>query len=181
MRQDLLILGVLGCACVSADHADAARGGLAAQAATSGPAAVVDDHVEILDAYLRGRRQWLGAASVVGICWPVRDSLPFDDATVRALVAGGGASRVDVACRKSATQASELNIFEIKVERDTARILAGRELGTCEGLEERGIMTRASVPGSGTDQPRASGPWTVREITLKSVAGGDCVVVTNHK
>jgi hypothetical protein len=137
--------------------------------------------VEVLDAYLRGRHQWLGAVSVVRICWPVRDSLPFDDTAVRALVTGGGARRVDLACRDSATQPSELNIFEIKVERDTARILAGRDLGTCEGLEERGILTRAVIPASGTDQPRASGPWAVREIKLKSLAGGDCVNITNRK
>jgi hypothetical protein len=142
----------------------------------------VDPHLEVLDAYLRGRRQWFQTTPAVRICWPARDSIRIDEETARGLVARGRASAVDPTCRDQeiASEGTQrvLNIFEVRIEHDTARVLAGQNLDVCLGIEERGVLTRAVVLGKDTDPRRPSGAWTVREIVLGTPPGGDCVMIS---
>jgi hypothetical protein len=139
----------------------------------------VDSHLGILDTYLRGRREWLQTTPAVRICWPARDSLQIDEADVRALVAAGNATEVDPTCRtRDLPTPDALNIFEVTITHDTIRILAGRGLDICRGIEETSVLTRAPVPGVDIRPRHPSGKWVLREIVMRAPSGGDCVMIT---
>src|SRR5690606_32300214 len=111
-----------------------------------------------------------------------RDSLQIDEADARTLVATGNATAVDLTCRTSGLPGRDaptaLNIFEVRIKHDTIRILAGRGLDECRGIEETSVLTRALVLGVDTTPQHPSGNWVLREIVLRAPPGGDCVMIT---
>ena len=182
MRHTILIAGALIAACSPVRGHSGSGGALAAQGRPRVESSSTDSHLNVLDAYLRSRRQWFQATPAVRICWPVRDSLRIDEIVAHRLITGGGASRVDPTCRDRGfardNPKSVLNIFEVRIARDTAHVLAGQGVGACLGLEERAVLTRAVVLGKTPDPDQPAESWIVRELLLRAAPGGDCVVIT---
>ncbi len=184
MRQVLLKSALLAVIIGLVSGAGPDAGALAAQTVDSQapPRLGVDSHLGILDAYLRGRREWLQTTPAVRICWPARDSLQIDEADAQTLVAAGNATAVDLTCRTPGLPGRDaltaLNIFEVTITPDTIRILAGRDLDKCRGIEETSVLTRILALGVDTSPQHPPRNWVLTEIVMRAPPGEDCVMIT---